>query len=313
MSELQRIIEMIQETDVAFAEVQRLSLENPNDPSFELNARSLEKRRGDLARRLRNKLYASQTELVTYRISRSWSDSYPAKAVSASVYAFQELVTAIFDAIHNGPKKRFRPSAEVVESSTFEFAGASPGSVIISLAAPDDRLLFGDTQFGLTLNLVEKVLGARDSDALFSIAEEIGVAAIAKVYSWANASEIYGLDTNIKWGGVSSVGRDISISRDDASTIKAIIGSRSEESSRSVHMYGILLGFDGARSYFHFKEFGDNGAEITGGVDSNLSHSWTTGLAYRAEVLRTDRIVYSTGEEKIDWILLSLNSLPDGT
>ena len=109
-------------------------------------------------------------------------------------------MTAVFDALHTVPKQRYRPAPESLELSTFEFAGASVGSVIVSLAVPNDRLLIGEFELDRTLGLVERTLSARESGDLKAIADEVGIAGITKAYAWAEVSVAYGLDTNISWG-----------------------------------------------------------------------------------------------------------------
>lgn len=310
MSNLQRIIDALQETDAALEHVRRNADGLQGSLASRLNRASVEKRRTDLVRQIDHLLTVEQRDLVRYRISRDWSESYPAKAVAASIYAFQELVTAVFDALQNGPKRRYRPSSESVDNSTFEFAGAGAGSVIISLAAMNDRLLFGDSNLDRTLNFVEQTLSARTSEDLHRLAKEVGVAAISKAYAWADASSTHGLDTTIKWGKRFNDAQEISISREDANTIKGIIENRSEEEVFPETMAGTLLGFDGTKPYFHFKGFGDDGLDISGTVQPSLSHVWTTARPYRAELLRKTQLTYSTGEEKTEWVLVSLTELP---
>ncbi len=308
MNELMSIIENLQETDAAWAHIARVSNAAPDDDILRINAEAVAKRQRDLVRRLDYELHAKQAELVRYRVVRDWSDSYPAKAVAEAIETFQELVTAIFDAIRTAPKLRYRPTQESLSLSSFEFAGAGAGSVIISLSIPDDRLLVGQSDLDQTLDLVEQVLSARESDDLKRLADRIGVASITKAYAWADASVRYGLDTEINWGKSYSDLHEISISRDEAATVKAVIENKSDSQDDHIVLDGILLGFDGSTSYFHLEAL-DTRVDIRGSISPDLSKSWTTNQPYRAHMTRTVEVRYATGEEKETWVLTRLEPL----
>jgi hypothetical protein len=310
MSELMRIVESLQDTDATVKHLAAEIAERPDDDVLRINAEAVSKRQRDLVRRLDYTLHAKQAELVQYRIKRDWAGTYPAKAVAATVTAFQELVTAVFDSIRSGPKLRYRPSADSVDLSTFDFAGASPGSVIVSLAIPNDRLLLGETDLDVAFGLVERTLSAREGDDLKLLADKVGVAAIAKAYQWAEASVAYGLDTQIQWGKSLSDLKEVAISLQDAAIVKDLIENKSESEDTPETLDGILVGFDGATLYFHFQTF-DDARDIRGSVSPSLPKSWTTNKPYRAYLTKTVQVRYATGEEQITWTLTNLEQLPD--
>ena len=132
MSEIQKIIDALNDSNSAMSHLKSAMDAHPNDEILKINASAIEKRQKDIERRLDQYLNTRQNELVRYKINRDWSKSYPAKAVAASLGAFQDLFTSIFDAIKSSPKQRFRPAPENVHASTFEFAGATTGSVEVT-------------------------------------------------------------------------------------------------------------------------------------------------------------------------------------
>ena len=308
MSELMRIVESLQETDAAVAHLTGAVAESPDDDVLRINAEAVTKRQRDLVRRLDYTLHLKQAEIVRYRVVREWSNTYPAKAVAAAIETFQELVTAVFDAVRTGPKMRYRPSQESLALSTFDFADAGAGSVIISLAIPNDRLLAGETQLDETLALVERALSARESDDLKLLADRIGIAAITKAYAWAEASVAYGLDTQIQWGKSYADLREVTITQEDAAIVKGVIENKSDTAETTEVVEGALLGFDGSTSYFHLEVF-DTRQDIRGAVSVELSKTWTTNLPYRAILRRTAQVRYATGEEKVSWALIGLEPL----
>lgn len=312
MSEIQCIVDSLRDSDTAAARLKNALLESPQNEILLLNATAVAKRRTDLLRRLDYTLHTTQHELIQYRIIRDWSDSYPVKAVAASIAAFQDLMTAVFDAVRNGPKVRFRPSADTVELSSFQFAGAGAGSVIISLTVPNERLLVDQSDLDKAFGLVERTISARDSDDLKGLADIVGIASISKAYSWADASSSYGLDTVIRWGKSYVDSHEVAISRVEAQLVRELIESKSEEEINSNELDCILLGFDGATSYFHIETIGER-LDIRGNLAPELSRSWTTGQHYRATLIKTTQIKYATGEEKTQWTLVNLSPWDKGT
>jgi hypothetical protein len=122
--------------------------------------------------------------------------------VGEALEKFQDLLTSVYDALVHGPKRRYRPALDTLEKTTLNFAGASAGSVRISLAAEDDRLLLGDTTMERALVLVEKTLSAQTTENLSTLSSEVGVASISKAYEWAKSAASYGLETHISWGKI---------------------------------------------------------------------------------------------------------------
>jgi hypothetical protein len=283
----------------------RAAKERPDDEVLQLNMQSVAKRQNDLVRRIDFDLHVTQNEICRYRVVRDWSDTYPAKAVAESLSKFQDLVTSVFDALRTAPKRRYRPSAENVDLSSLNFAGAAAGSVIVTLSIPNDRLLAGETVLDRTFQLVERTLEAKDSEALHALAEEVGVATITKAYAWADANVSFGLDTSIAWGKHFATENKFAVTRDDAQAIKELIEDKSDEKTDPFEMDCVLVGFDGPESYFHIQRIGEK-EEIKGDLGPNVTHSWTTNQPYRARLLRRSQIKYATGEEKVSWTLIDL-------
>ncbi|MCP5411677.1 MAG: hypothetical protein H6924_06025 [Alphaproteobacteria bacterium] len=309
MSELQLLIDGLGDTESALRDLAEQTTARPDDEILRLNMASIAKRRDDLIRRLDNSLRLSQNEICRYRVMRDWSNNYPVKAVAESLSAFQDLTTSIFDALRTKkPKERFTPLPENIEASQFNFAGAFAGSVVVTLAIPNDRLLAGQTVLDRTFEYIQKTLEADESADLQALAEEIGIASISKAYAWAQAAVAYNVDTSIQWGKTYEPDHKFVVTVAEAQNVKAIIESKSDERSDLIEMDCTLLGFDGPKSYFHVQPIGDDG-EITGKLGPAISSSWTTDRPYRARLMKRSQIKYATGEEKIIWTLLELQPL----
>ena len=308
MSDLQHLIDSLQDADGTLSSLERAARERPNDEVLQFNLQSIARRQSDLIRRIDFNLHVTQNEICRYRVMRDWSDAYPVKAVAESLSKFQDLVTSVFDSLRTAPKRRYRPSPENVDLSALNFAGAAAGSVIVTLSIPNDRLLAGETILDRTFGLVERTLEAKDSEQLHALAQEVGIASITKAYAWAEANVSFGLDTSIGWGKYYKTGNQFVVSKADAQTIKDIIENKSDEATDFVEMDCTLLGFDGATSYFHIQQLGEKDG-IIGDLGPAITHSWTTSQPYHARLLKTSQLKYATGEEKISWTLIDLQPL----
>ncbi|MCP9221323.1 hypothetical protein MKP08_00980 [Erythrobacter sp. LQ02-29] len=307
MSRFQKLIDNLSGTDELLSRL----LEQGEDEFTRINSLSVKRRRNELAADLDEYLAIKQRSFLVYRIMRSGEQRYPAKAVGGALEAFQDLLTSIYDALVSGPKKRFRPALESVQETMLEFGGASAGSVKIFLAVDEDRMLIDETKFQRALQLVEKTLSAQNTDDLTDLSKQVGVASISKAFTWAQHASQNGFTTELSWGQSLSERNDITIYREEAERIRALIAERSDEETDLVDEVGVLHGFDKDSSYFHFEVFGQK-EHIKGEVSPSMSQRITTGVSYKARMAMTTVTVFATGEEKVKWMLLSLDAPSDG-
>lgn len=312
MSRLQLLIDELNDTNRAVDGLVGTSNHDGLDEIARFNADSIIKRRNDLASKIDAELASTQNSLIEYRIERMSEGKYPAKAVGEALEKFQDLLTSIYDAIVHGPKRRFRPATDSVERTTLNFAGATAGSVRISLAAEDDRLLVGDTDLERALVLVEKTLSAQTTEDLSLLASVVGIASVSRAYEWAKSAAGYDLKTEISWGKALTHERAFEIKSDDAARVSQLIAQKSDDLVTSHEYLCVLHGFDKQTSYFHVETL-DERNHLKGDVSGNVSEVHTTGKRYRAKLRRVISTQYSTGEEKERWTLEELVLLDDTT
>lgn len=301
MSNFQHLIDRLNDANGI---IDRLSAQE-DDEFVRLNLLSIRRHRDEVKAEIESYLSEQHRSFFVYRLFRSGEQKYPAKAVGGALEAFQDLLTAVYDALINGPKKRFRPSFTSVQDTMLEFGGATSGSVKIFLAADEERLLVDQTNLQRALSLVDRTLSAQDTDDLTNLAEIVGVASISKAYDWAQHAVENGFTTELSWGYDLSGRNAIQISSDDAERVRMLIAERSDEETLPVDEIGILHGFDKESSYFHFVPLGTK-EHIKGDVSSTMPQKVLTGIVYRAKLAQTIVTVFSTGEEKVRWMLLSL-------
>lgn len=309
MNEIRDLLNDLSETGSVVERLAELRDLRPQDEILRINAESVGKRQSDIRRKLAEMLDIRHEDVLEYKIERIDDFAYPARAVGATIVAFQELLTAIFDAIRSAPKKRYRPSADNVELSTLGFAAARSGSVVVSLTVPKERLLLVKSHMEISLEYATRLLSAQGEGDIKELVPTIGIAAITKAYSWADVSATFGLDTHVHWGPFAEALGGVSVSRSEAQSLKNIIEATSEE-EYSFHSFKCtLIGFDGDTSYFHIRT--EEGEDITGNLSDSFVSSghYTTNLPYTAHVRRATRIRYATGEEKIAWTLRALEAL----
>lgn len=275
------------------------------DEFLRLNLLAIERQRDEIKRDLEAYLSQEHRSFFVYRILRSGDQKYPAKAVGGALEAFQDLLTSVYDALINGPKKRFRPSFTSVQDTMLEFGGASAGSVKIFLAADEQRLLVDQTNLQRALVLVDRTLSAQNTDDLTELASTVGIASISKAYDWARHSVENGFSTELKWGYDLNGSNTFLISSDEAERVRSLIAERSDEETTEVTEIGVLHGFDKESSYFNFSPIGTR-EHIKGDVSSLVPEKVMTGVSYKATFAKTIVTVFSTGEEKVRWLLLRL-------
>src|SRR5262245_54431690 len=139
MSSLVDLRELLQETTAAIAELDRALAGDPQDFGLALTAESLRRRQEDLESAFAEAAHNDHVDLCRYRLIPDKGNRYPVAALTGALGSFQDLITVIFDAIQHGPKIRARPSADVVQLTSFEFAYSYPGSLGLMLTMPNER------------------------------------------------------------------------------------------------------------------------------------------------------------------------------
>jgi hypothetical protein len=301
MSKLQNLIDDLNDTNRAIADF-RSGGDDKLDEIESFNLASIMKRQQDIALKIDVELAATQNSMIQYRIIKEDGGKYPAKAVGEAMERFQDLLTSIYDALIHGPKRRFRPSIDSIERTTLNFAGATAGSVKITLAAEDDRLLLGDTTLERALLLVEKTLSAQTTEDLSFLVQEVGIASVSRAYEWSKSAAGYNLKTEISWGKSIKSDQSFLINADDASRVSRLIERQSDDESTHHQYFCILHGFDKKSSYFHIETLEER-EDLKGEVGQSVSEVHTTGKRYTAKLTRSVKTLYATGEEKIHWTL----------
>ena len=312
MTSLEQLLQQLRDTDFAVDRLEREIGDHREDQLYLLNAEAVKKRRNDLERRLHDELRSTQSDLVEYHVMRTGPQRYPALAVAKAISGFQELVTAVFDAIRTTPKQRYRPSADNIELSTLDFAMALPvGSVVVSMSIENERLIVLQSELDQTFERVFKILKTKDSEELRAIASEVGIASISKAHDWAESAAQYGLSTSIVVRKDQENQSVFEISNVEALALKEAIEEKSEKTVVPDIVSGELVGIDVElpNTYFHIKTV--DGRNLDGKLADTfpVNQEWAVHVHYIARLLRVTTVKYATGEEKIEWLLAELDNV----
>lgn len=309
MSQILKLLDDLRDTDTVSERLRELE---PDQEILRENLEGIQRRREVIARRLNEELRTSQSDLVQYHVRKNEDDRYPVLAVAKAISGFQELVTSVFDAIRSAPKKQYRPLADNVVLSTLDLAMALPvGSVLVSMSVQNDRLLAVKSDLDQTFDRVFEIINTRDSERLRGLADVVGIASISKAHAWAAATCNFGLSTKIEIRkDLTSEPQRVEISNLQAQTLKDIIEEKSDKQVDPETVVGELIGIDvddnPDRTYFHLDTIDKR--TIIGKLDSSFPRGqhWAVREFYMARLAKVTTTRYSTGEERVDWLLVHL-------
>lgn len=305
MTWLTDIQSKLQDTHAAIAKLERAVASDPQSRSLSAMARSLQKRQ----KKLESQFFAATEELgidvCTYRL---FTDEYriTMKAFTAALYDFQSLVSVVYNALKYGPKQRARISAEVARDTSFHFGYAFSGSLGIVLTLPNERLLLIDSEIDKSINTVFEMAKSQTPEDVLSFAKKLGLSPIYRMFQWAKDLADSQMNAHIEWRRGESIRAKLLIQRPEFERLRDVINETSDETTEEITLVGTLVGADVMRRTFHM-EFED-GEEIRGQFENAISESHKAELPkrYKALILKTTKVIYSTEEERTSYHLVKL-------
>lgn len=309
MNTLSDILTDLGDTDLTLGKLRALAGKEAGDEIAHVNMSALAKRRRDIERKLEAVLRVEQRDLVNYRVEREDGEVTPVAAVAGSILLFQEIVTAVFDAVRDEPRRHYEPSPENAALSAMTFA-ASPGdNRSIALTIPNDRLLAIRSDLDLVFELVFALFRLRSTNDFIRFAERTGVSSITKLHQWTGIVATHGLSTAITWQKTREASNGITISSREAAALRNIIESASEETIEDRDIEGRLVSLDEARSTFCLQVSADE--QISGllAYEFPRGKQWTTNVDLVAMLKRSTRVDFATGAETSRWTLKRLIQL----
>jgi len=306
VSALLEIRDKLRDTHAAVARLESELAADGNDPGLGLMLESLIQRQKSLETAFLEAAYRDQIEVCSYRLIKEQDENFPVAALGDTLKGFQTWLTTIFDAIRTGPKDKARPSADIVQQTALDFGYAFAGSLGLVFTIPNERLLIGESDLDLAVDAMFRMLHSQKQEELAEFAHAYGVSAIRRMYDWAYTHARYAISADIKWKRKEQIRKEVLLQAPEAAYLCRLIESTNEIEGEEITVMGQLVGGDTVTNTFHLKF--PNSPDIKGQMSKTFSYSGELILDrnYKATLLETKTIHYSTDSEKIDHILLTL-------
>ncbi len=308
MPDLLDIQERLQETSAAIERLQRVIAQNPDRRSLLANVQSLERRWHKLDQDFRAAANRLELDVCHYRIL---FEGRPMLAGLTSVWGdFQKMFSLVYDALKNGPKLRGRLNPDVLSETALGFAYSYPGSIGVVLTLSSERLLFGGTLLDDAVKMTLELVRAADTKGLADFSKKIGAPPIAAAYTWADDQLHFGMESQIEWHRQDEVRASLTIQRPELERFRTIASEMSAEQTDEVTANIELVGADADTHSFHLRLEDDT--PIRGKCSPEViseTHSVELPKSYRATLLKTTRIRFSTEEPEVEWRLTKLEKL----
>lgn len=285
------------------ARLQRLIAERPDDERLFFALNGLAKRAEAARAAFSEVAEISSIEVLDYRVSHLEKD-YPVLSVTESLSDFQSSITALHDAVINGPKAKARYSAEMLAQTTLNLEFFYPGSKGFVLSVPSSTDLFGGS-LDRTSDALREFLAVRSTDEARDAARVLGLAAISVLYRWVATNARWGNSIDYEWKARKGKDAGQFVPSDRFFDLQEIIRGAEETAEDVFQVRGVLLGLDVEQRRFHFAVPG--GDSIKGRLlDGYDIGEKTIPRLYLAKFMRTVTRVASTGEEREAFTLLNL-------
>jgi hypothetical protein len=308
MSDLADIQEKLQDTIAMLAAMEADLARRPDSPALLLNYKSIEKRKRKLEEELATATAALGLEVCSYRILPD-AERVKVTGLTSAIGEFQNLVSMFYDALKNGAKQRAILSVETVQNTSFDFAYAFTGSVGFVFTLPNERTMFDNTFLDEAIRLIFEAARAEKPEDVLQFARKLGPAPIRSLYRWAESHVRSLFSAEIQWKHGKEVRQMALIQGPEFQRLQQVLLQTSDERREETVVHGELLGADVDRQTFHLRI--DNGSDVRGRFSEVIGYAHTVEIPkrYRATLLKTTRIRYSTEEPEVFHELLRLEPI----
>jgi hypothetical protein len=307
MSRLIEIQSKLLDTSAALAQLERAVVKEPNSPSLQSMAESLKKRQRVLDSEFRVEANNLGIDICTYRIFGD-QERQSIGALAQVLGDFQTLVTTVYDVVKSKvPKVRARPSVGIASETEFSFGYAYSGSVGIMLTIPNERFLLIESDLDQSFSEIASMTKAKDTAEISQYAKTFGAASVRSLYKWVSHHDNLGLGADIKWQREHEIRGTLLAQHPEFQRLHRTIEQTSEETTAEIQVVGMLMSASVSRKTFELHL--DNKERISGSfVGDAISELHTIELPkkYKATVVKTEQIRYSTEENLVSYRLLRI-------
>lgn len=306
MSDILRLSALLRDTHAELARAEQRLLHTPEDDFLELGLQSIRKRASELNEEFLALTEQNLIDVCDYRILPLEDGIYPIAGVGQALIAFQDLISVFFDAIHSGPKQRFRLSAEVSQQTSLNFAYSYSGSLGMTFTLPNERLLIGESHLDMAFHKAFDMAEADSTADISALVNELGVPAVRKMYNWASNHAKHGVAVEIKWKRGNQIRSKKLLQKEDLERITRLIEATSEQQIEDVTVSGTLTGLDLTGKLFRLHPI--EGGDIRGHLSPDFTYSEALPIPsnQKAFLRKFSTVHFSTEKEDVTWQLIKL-------
>ena len=307
MSRLADDLDKLQDTFAEVARAERDVAEHPDEATFRLTLRSLERRRRDLESRVQLQLDNLGVPVCSYRLFSSAGQPRIAP-LSAALEGFQKVYSVVYDALRHGPKQQAHASDEAQERTAFEYGYAFPGSAgfVFTMPRQRQRDLLADPAARETAETIFDLAGQPDSERIRQASRRLGPGPIRALLRWVQAHATSGLGADISWSNGEEPGPQLFAEPAQFEQVRRVILQTTDEVVEDVIVTGDLVGGDVFSRTFHLRTA--EGTDIQGRFSDAIPESTQIALpiSCQASLRKTTVVRFSTEEEEVSFLLMAL-------
>lgn len=307
MTRLLQIQERLQETIATISRMESTLAKYPESPpSLHANIRSLQKVQKEFESEWLNAANQRGFDVCSYRLLVE--ESPKILSISKALTDFQELFSVMYTAIKQGPRKRVSHGKDVVQETSFNFGYAFPGSLGVVFTLPNDRLLPGmESDIDRVFSTITDLTHAKDHSAVSEYAQALGPAPIRAAYIWAKDHSRSEIGVSINWMRDQTVRKQLRAQAPEFGRLCSAIEVVGSDKQEKIVVTGIMVGADTTSRTFKMS-VPELDYHIRGRYTDAISEDQAVTLPkiYTAHIQKTSIFQYSTGEEKVSYLLVRL-------
>ena len=272
---------------------------------------SLEKRRVDLEEQFLREANIAGVDVCSYQIVPA-KEALRITTIAEVLSRFQYLVTIVYDALKNAPKRRARISPEVWDETEFGFGYTFPGSVGFALTLPNERRLMGDSTLDVALDRIFAMAKAQTSEQVREFSFVVGQAGIRALHRWADVHVKRQLSANIQWRREDHLFSNLRIQDPELELLKEAIEQTSDTSREEIVVQGDLVAADVKKQSFKVEVETPDGTQVLqGSFRDAISETHTVELpqGYEVTLEKSTQFFHATGEELVEYFLSDLKPI----
>lgn len=306
---MSRVLDLFSEMREIEAELRRLEetvAAHPQYESLALDLMSMQKRQSRLQEEFEKITNEKQIDVVNYRLQPGSDERVSLRALTSTLDRFQAAISTTFDAVKNGIKQRGRLAPGITEQTSFDFGYSFSGSVGIVLTIPNDRLLLGESDLDMAVELFFAAARAQTREEILKFARSAGIPAVRRLYEWSEAHTFNGVSADVQWRRKDEIRARVTVEPATLKRLEEVIQETSDTTTEAVTVVGKLVGLDTALKSFHLEI--PKTEDVRGDWSAEFVYSQDLALdeIYEASLLRNSIVYYAYDREDIKWELVSL-------